>query len=59
MILLRSFITEGLPEYGIEAVGEGKDSPASELLIKAADKEDPGPLWVTVWGGPAEMAPLS
>ena len=56
MILFRSCITEGLPEYGIEAVGEGKDSPASELLIKAADKEDPRPLWVTVWGGPNVLA---
>jgi len=53
---IRSVITEGLPEYGVQAVGEGKDSPASELLIKMADKDDPRPLWVTVWGGPNVLA---
>ena len=53
---IRSVITEGLPEYGMSAVGEGKDSPASELLIKAVDKNDPRPLWVSVWGGPNVLA---
>jgi len=53
---VRSCITEGLPEYGISAVGEGKDSPASERLIKAVDKGDPRPIWVSVWGGPNVLA---
>ena len=53
---LKSLITEALPEYGLKAVGEGKDSPASELLIKTVDKEDSRPLWVTVWGGPNVLA---
>ena len=53
---LLSRITEGLPQYGMAAVGKGKDSPASELLIKAVDKKDPRPLWVTVWGGPNVLA---
>lgn len=53
---LRSKITEGLPEYGMKAIGEGKDSPASELLIQAVDKADPRPLWVCVWGGPNVLA---
>lgn len=53
---IRSVITEGLPEYGMSAVGEGKDSPASELLIKAVDKNDARPLWVPVWGGPNVLA---
>jgi hypothetical protein len=51
-----SLITEGIPEYGLLAVGEGKDSPASELLIRAVDKNDPRPLWVPVWGGPNVLA---
>ena len=38
------------------AVGEGKDSPASEALIQAVDKNDPRPLWVTAWGGPNVLA---
>lgn len=53
---LKSIITEGLPEYGMKAVGTGKDSPASELLIKSVDKSDSRPLWVTAWGGPNVLA---
>lgn len=53
---VRSKITEGLPEYGMLAVGEGKDSPASERLILAVDKDDSRPLWVTAWGGPNVLA---
>jgi len=53
---LKSRITEGLPAYGMDAVGEGKDSPASESLIHAVDMDDPRPLWVTVWGGPNVLA---
>ena len=53
---LNSIITEGLPDYGMNAVGESNDSPASELLIKAVDREDSRPLWVTAWGGPNVLA---
>jgi hypothetical protein len=53
---LQSCITEGMPLYGLMAVGEGMDSPASELLIKAVDKDDPRPVWVAVWGGPNVLA---
>ncbi|MBN2213929.1 MAG: DUF1593 domain-containing protein [Bacteroidales bacterium] len=53
---LKTVITEGLPAYGMDAIGEGKDSPASELLIDAVDRDDPRPLWVTVWGGPNVLA---
>lgn len=49
---LKSVITEGLPKYGMQAVGKGHDSKASELLIQAVDKNDARPLWVPVWGGP-------
>ncbi len=53
---LNSVITEGLPLYGMNAVGKGHDSPASEALIKAVDKNDSRPLWVTAWGGPNVLA---
>lgn len=51
MEYLLSIITEHLPLFSMEGVGEGKDSPGSDLLIKAVDKEDSRPLWVSVWGG--------
>lgn len=53
---VRSKITEGLREYGMQAVGEGKNSPASEEIIAAVDKADKRPLWVTIWGGPNVLA---
>lgn len=53
---VKSKITEGLPLYGMNAVGQGHDSPASEALIQAVDKDDTRPLWVTVWGGPNVLA---
>ncbi|KDN55847.1 nucleoside hydrolase-like domain-containing protein [Flavobacterium seoulense] len=49
---LNSVTTEGLPDYGMAAIGKGKDSPASELLIQSVDKNDSRPLWIPVWGGP-------
>src|SRR5690606_10983125 len=48
---LNSITTEHLPLFGMEGVGEGKDSPGSELLIEAIDKQDARALWVSVWGG--------
>lgn len=53
---LRSLVGEGLAVYGMEGVGEGKDSPGSEMLIRSIDRDDPRPLWVTVWGGPSVLA---
>ena len=53
---LLSVIREGRPDYGMNAVGEGMDSTGSELLIAAADRDDPRPIWVPVWGGPNVLA---
>jgi len=53
---LTSIIKEGLPDYGMRAVGEGKDSAGSELILSAVDRDDPRPVWVTVWGGPNVLA---
>ena len=53
---LLAVIRDGREDYGMRAVGEGKDSPGSELIIAAVDKPDPLPLWVPVWGGPNCLA---
>ncbi len=53
---LLAAVSEGRPLYGLEGVGEGKDSPGSERLIRAIDRDDPRPLWVPVWGGPNVLA---
>ena len=39
-----------------DIIGRGKDSEASNAIIAAADKPDPRPLWISVWGGPREVA---
>lgn len=39
-----------------EVLGEGKDSEASEAIIRIVDSTDPRPVWVLVWGGPQEVA---
>lgn len=53
---LRERISQGSPLDGMAGVGDENDSPGSELLIRAADRDDPRPLWVTVWGGPNTLA---
>lgn len=48
---LLSIIKEGRNAYGMNAVGKGMDSPGSDLIIRAVDRTDARPVWVTVWGG--------
>jgi len=53
---LLGLVKKGLPVYGMEGVGKGKDSEGSEWIIQMLEKEDSRPLWVTVWGGPNTLA---
>ena len=57
---LRSVTWEGRSgnwgKSGHEIIGEGKDSEASDAIIKIVDREDPRPIWIGVWGGPQEVA---
>lgn len=42
---------------GVSALGSNNDSPGSDLIIKLADeKDDPRPIWVTVWGAGNTLA---
>lgn len=49
-------VTEGLPLYGMNGVGEDKDSPGSRRVIELLDSDDDRPLWISVWGGPNTLA---
>ncbi len=53
---LSSLIYDGLPLYGMKGVGEGKDSPGSDLIIKELEAKDSRPLWVCAWGGANTLA---
>ncbi len=49
---LRSIIKRGQEKSNMSGVGEGKDSPGSDLIIKAVDKKgDKRPVWIAAWGG--------
>ena len=48
---LKERIKRGFPDFGMNAVGEGKDSEGSEWIIKIVDHDDPRPVWVPIWGG--------
>lgn len=53
---LKSISVMGQTGYGMGDVGAGKDSPGSELIIAAVDRDDPRPVWVTCWGGANNVA---
>ena len=55
-VTLSNLVYSGLPLYGMKGVGEGKDSPGSELIIKELEAKDNRPLWVSVWGGANTLA---
>lgn len=53
---LKPKVKKGLAVYGMQGVGEGKDSEGSDWIIKVLEKKDDRPLWVPVWGGPNTLA---
>ncbi len=53
---LRALVTEGQASYGMAGVGADKTSPGAELILRAALKEDPRPLWILAWGGANTLA---
>ena len=49
---LRSITKQGQPKSNMSGVGEGKDSPGSELIISVVDRKgDNRPVWIAGWGG--------
>ena len=53
---LDEMIAPGQLAYGMAAVGPDKISSGAEAIIRAADRPDPRPLWITVWGGANTLA---
>lgn len=46
-----------LPKLPVEeSVGAGKETAASAALIEAVDRDEARPLWVSAWGGTADLA---
>lgn len=48
---IREKIMHGQSDAGMKGVGEGMDSPGSELIIKTVDMPDERPVWIAAWSG--------
>lgn len=53
---LKMKVKKGLAVYGMQGVGEGKDSEGSDWIIKVLETPDNRPVWISVWGGPNTLA---
>lgn len=53
---LKALVKSGIPKYGMQGVGEGKDSEGSDWIINMLEKDDPRPLWISTWGGVNTLA---
>jgi hypothetical protein len=53
---LQAKVFTGQPAYGLAATGIDKESAGADAIIAAADKVDPRPLWITLWGGANTLA---
>ena len=53
---LRKLVAAGQPAYGMASVGADKMTPGAELILRAAGRQDPRPLWVLAWGGTNTLA---
>lgn len=49
-------VAGGQTDYGMCGVGDGKDSPGSELIIRAVDRDDPRPVYVAINAGANTLA---
>lgn len=53
---LDAMVAVGQPGYGMAAVGPGLTSAGAQAIIRAADRPDPRPLWIGLWGGANTLA---
>ena len=53
---LKPLVKKGLAVYGMNGVGEGKDSEGSNWIVKVLEKNDDRPVWFCAWGGPNTLA---
>ena len=53
---LDAIVMSGQTAYGMAAVGADKMTAGAEAIIRATDKDDPRPLWISLWGGANTLA---
>ncbi|MFO1511833.1 MAG: DUF1593 domain-containing protein [Verrucomicrobiota bacterium] len=54
--VLMQKVKQGVAKYGMEGVGDGKDSEGSDWIIQVLEEVDERPLWISVWGGVNTLA---
>ena len=42
--------------YGMTGISAGTPSTGAQAIIRAADRDDPRPLWIAIWGGANTLA---
>ena len=52
---LLDHIKSGNPDRGLDAIGDGHDSEGSRWIIAVADRSDPRPLNIVIWGGQTDL----
>ena len=53
---LRSRVYAGQAAYGLAATGPDKSSDGAKAIERAVERDDPRPLWITIWGGANTLA---
>jgi len=53
---LRRRVKSGNPQRGLSAIGADHDTEGSAWIIQCADRDDPRPLNITIWGGQTDLA---
>ena len=53
---LHAVVKSGNPNRGLDFIGEGHDTDGSRHIIACADRDDPRPLNITIWGGQTDLA---
>lgn len=53
---LDRLIFSGQAAYGMAATGADKLSEGAQAIIRAADRDDARPLWISLWGGANTLA---
>jgi hypothetical protein len=53
---LRARVFTGQSAYGLAATGVGKSSDGAKAIVQAVERDDPRPLWITIWGGANTLA---
>ena len=52
---LYQMVKSGSPYRGVEFIGEGHDTEASDWIVQQIKKDDPRPLNIAIWGGQTDV----